>query len=240
MVFPEHVMAYRHMFSVVAGVAIFAAQNATAQSCYVPPPCEPTSDCYVCPTCACPSPSCSCPTTSQPSSCNYCNARPNFSGRSGYGVGRSVCKNCGNSKSDCSSKDRCKTINIDFSRTIIKKNLGGGLFGEAPPVGVTLASMPVLNVQTPAVTMGFAGVQSQGASSQSAGLNQELLLEILKMRNASSGAASSAAAGNGVECEDPCADIKDLQSDVAQLREITVNLTKAVRELTDRELSRGN
>lgn len=217
-------------FASAALVLTVLVPSARAQDGCCPP--------YVPPTCMAPSclaPSCLAPSCVAPEGCG------NYAGGSSCCCQTSCCQNqcCQNS---CDQGQYCapkrggglfsrwnnRSVHIDLSKTIIKKNHWGG-FGEAPPTGFAVSSMPVLPLSVSAVPVSF----NTAAASNS---NNELvaaMLEVLKNRPAAAVAAPTAASAGS--CPDPCGDIKQLQSDVQQLTQITQNLTAAVAELAKRE-----
>ncbi|WP_139228283.1 hypothetical protein [Planctomicrobium piriforme] len=115
-------------------------------------------------------------------------------------------------------------MNLDFSRTIIRKNNFSGMFGEAPPAGFAVSSMPVLNVSAAAIPVNF------GAASSS---NADLAAAVVRMLGEQRASNASATAAASSTCNDPCGDIKQLQSDVQELKEITVKLSLVVEKLSE-------
>ena len=94
--------------------------------------------------------------------------------------------------------------------------------GEAPPTGATIV------MSTPATFSTMAALPiSIGASSSN--FDADAVAAALERRH--SARASASAATDNTKCADPCGDIKQLQSDVAQLKEIVVNLTNVVEAL---------
>lgn len=101
--------------------------------------------------------------------------------------------------------------------------------GEAPPVGASVVmSSPVVFSATAALPISF----NQQSSASAADVNT-LAAAIVAAQKASAASAAPAAANN--TCNDPCGDIKQLQSDVQQLKQITVNLTNVVEKLVENQ-----
>ena len=99
--------------------------------------------------------------------------------------------------------------------------------GEAPPVGASVV------MSTPAQFSPFAAMpisfQAAAPADNSAAI-AALAKMILDGQKANASAAVAAAPAS-TKCEDPCGDIKQLQSDVQQLKQIVVNLTNVVEAL---------
>lgn len=154
--------------------------------------------------------------------------------------GSGSCQHCGSNGGSgswlSSVSDKCRKpwINIDCSRTInktvTKKNGGWAGFGDAPPQGFAVSSMPVmpLNISAMPVSFNSAAAASSADSDELA----RLLRELLREKNA---AAAATAASTPTKCEDPCGQILQLRNDVDQLATITRNLTAAVEELAKRQ-----
>jgi len=130
----------------------------------------------------------------------------------------------------CCDSNKCRKpwIHIDFSRTVnktvTKKNGGWAGFGEAPPQGFAVSSMPVMPLNISAMPVSFNSAAA--ASSVDSDELERLLRELLREKS-----SAAAAASTPERCDDPCGDIRQLQSDVKQLSDITRNLTAAVAEL---------
>ena len=166
--------------------------------------------CAAPPSCAVPcAPSCAAPGCASAYSGGYC----------------SNCQACQGSRG-CPRCCKKRTFNFDFSRTIIKRNLWGGL-GEAPPVGFAVSSVPALTVSTPSIPISLATANNDNAV--------QLASAMIRMLNEDRAATAAAASASSNVCEDPCGSIKQLEDDVRQLREITVKLTLAVEELVKRQ-----
>lgn len=189
---------------VAAVVAVHAANVAWAADCACPlPSCSAPVTCFTEPSCAAPG-MCS-------SGCQTCNVAPSCGG----------CEKCSRPKARC--------IHIDLSRTIhkgdkVKKN--GGFMGEAPPVGASVVmSSPVVFSATAALPISF----NQQASASSIDVNA-LASAIVTAQKASAAAAAPAAAASNT-CNDPCGDIKQLQADMAILKNNAKNMENLVQEL---------
>lgn len=194
---------------VLSVLAVFAAGAvASAQSNCCPPQVPPS----------CMAPTCLAPSCVAPDNCNSCNAC--------YGDYCSAgCRQC--NAAPCSSGPRKwlkRSIHIDLSRTIIKKNnWGGPSFGEAPPSGFAVASMPVLPLNVSAVPVGF--------TSASVNSNDQLVSAMIRMLKDRDTTSATTSASKRNTCDDPCGQILQLEDDVRQLTAITRNLTKAVEKL---------
>ncbi len=121
-------------------------------------------------------------------------------------------------------------------KIIMRRNVfGSTCFGPpAPAAGVVVSSVPALTVATPALPLSFGAVSAGGMSeSDVARVAAAAARDVLAASGGDrAGAASAGAVSN--RCDDPCADIKQLQHDVEHLRQITRNLAVAVDALVDR------
>ena len=202
-----------------------------APSCVVPS--------CVAPSCVAPScvaPSCVAPSCVAPCDMNYGCAETTHC----CGIHCQCCgSNGGSGSSQCCDSNKCHKpwINIDcsrtFNRTVTKKNGGWAGFGEAPPHGFAVSSMPVLPLNISAMPISF----NSGAAASSADSDDlaRLLRELLREKNSAAAASAAAAASTPTKCEDPCGQILQLRNDVDQLATITRNLTAAVEELAKRQ-----
>ncbi len=100
--------------------------------------------------------------------------------------------------------------------------------GEAPPVGGTVA------MSTTAQFSSFAAMpisfQAAAPADNSAAI-AALVKVLTDGQKANVSAAAAAAATTDTTCNDPCRSIKQLESDVQQLKQIVVNLTNVVEAL---------
>lgn len=206
-------------FTMFLSFALASASASAQQSCACPAMVPPVPGCDA--------PSCVAPTY------QGCAENCICSQSSGCGSKASCC----NHDQNCSSGKCCRPlIYIDLSKRIVKKNGYGGnaMFGGAPPQGFAVTSMPVLPLNISAMPVSFNGASSAGMNNTD--LNNLMAaaaaLNNIKTQQA---AAASAAASSGLECKDPCGDIKQLQNDVAQIKEITRNLAAAVEELANQK-----
>ena len=129
-----------------------------------------------------------------------------------------VCHSCGSCQgcqSDhcsecktCKEKDKKRTFNFHFNRTVVKNNVFGG-FGAKPPENTTvLASMPVITLNQLAVPINVtAGTTSSNPRS------------------------NNTVASSDDECKDPCGDIKELQKNMNEM----IRFTKVMRDRIDLE-----
>ena len=195
----------------LSGSALFAQNCSCAAPSCVAPSCAVPMDCCMMPSCAAPG-SCG-------GSCGMHQSAPACGG----------CQNC------CPPAKKSHWIHIDLSRHItrrdtIKKN-AGGFMGEAPPVGASVAmSSPIMFSTAAAIPVNF-----QSASTDNSAALVTALAAMVKA-NAAAAAPATAAATANTTCNDPCGDIKQLQSDVAQLKEIVVNLTNVVKDIHDKKI----
>ena len=207
-------------------VLLMFSARSNGQCSWEAPSCEAPS---------CVAPSCVAPSCVAPCDMNYgcaetthcCGIRCQCCGANG-GSGLSQCCD--------SNKWRKPWINIDCSRTINKtvtKKNGWAGFGEAPPQGFAVSSMPVLPLNISAMPVSFNSAAA--ASSADSDDLARLLRELLRERNS---AAAATAASTPTKCDDPCGQILQLRNDVDQLATITRNLTAAVEELAKRETQR--
>ncbi len=204
------------MFRAVQFVVAFVAAHTLSQSALFAENCSCAAPSCVAPSCAVPTDCCMMPSCAAPGtcggSCGMCQSAPSCGG----------CQKCGQS----GKKFHC--INIDLSRHITKGNKTkktGGFMGEAPPVGSSIVmSSPVMFSTAAAIPVNF-----NSASSASAADIAVAVAAAMKANAAS--AAPAAAATANTTCNDPCGDIKQLQSDVQQLKQIVVNLTNVVEAL---------
>lgn len=185
---------------------------------------------YVPPSCLAPScvaPSCLAPSCVAPEGCGH------YASSAHCCCQQQSCQHCCGQGQYCAPKGGSglfsrwnkRSVHIDLSKTIIKKNHWGG-FGEAPPPGFAVSSMPVLPLSVSAVPVSFNTAAASGSNSDLVAA----MLEVLKTNQAAATAAAPADT-----CPDPCGDIRQLQSDVRQLTQITQNLTRAVSELASRQ-----
>lgn len=207
-VFVALVAAHTLSQSALLAQDCLCAPSCTAPSCVAPSCAVPSDCCYMGPSCAAPG-TCG-------GSCGTCQS--GGSGHSGGGCQK------------CCPPGKKHWIHIDLSRTINKGNKTkktGGFMGEAPPAGASVVmSSPVMFSTAAAIPINF-----QPASSASAADIQTLVAAAVQAQKASAAAASAAAASDTTKCADPCGDIKQLQSDVQQLKQIVVNLTNVVEAL---------
>jgi len=170
-------------------------------------------DCDYCPSCYCPqAPSCDCPATT--------------------GVRRCGCDLGYKSK----EQNNCNSKNIEFNffkKTVTKSGKGNPFFGEEPPMGFAVSSMPVLNISTNAVPIDLSARRASIDIDSAAALARAF-------SEARAAGPNTASAASGSTCEDPCGDIKQLQQDVEQLKELTYKLTVALDRLSLEHTSDDN
>lgn len=210
------------MFRASAGLTALTlfASVAGAQSCAVPALVPPScgAPAAVAPSCA--APGCAAPCTvcegcvGTTSACQ-CSGQTGCHGQQTCSSGSKLCKR--------------PLIQIDLSRnvqkTVTKKNGFMSGLAEAPPQGYIAYSVPTLHANIAAVPVSLNTSAAAGSSESEL---TRLLLETLRDNRA---AAATAAAGSNQRCDDPCSDILQLKQDVAQLTQITKNLTLAVEHL---------
>lgn len=144
---------------------------------------------------------CSCAVPCSPSCAVPCS--PSCAAPGGCGT-CSSCQGCNGCKSGCGKP----FIYIDRSKRIIKKNAWSG-FGETPPEGFVVASVPAINLNTMALPISF-----------NSGRNDNDLADAIARaisKNSTAG-ANNLASGGGAVCTDPCGDIRQLQDDMARVK----------------------
>lgn len=154
------------------------------------------------------------------------------------------CSTCCGSKS-CNGCDKC--CRPLYIKNVYKKNcFGGGLIGQAPPMGFAVASVPAIMVQTPAFAATpaiatTAAIQVSPASFSpssltSAGLSADDIHDLVELRRQKAKANVSPATASSTDpnCPDPCGQIKQLETDVKDLKEIVTNLTVAVKAIAEK------
>lgn len=239
----EHMIRNLCKVTTICLLLVYSARSHGQCTCEAPS-CEAPS--CVAPSCV--APSCVAPSCVAPCDMHYgCAETTHCCGVPcqccGSNNGSGSCQCCGSNHgsgswlSCFSNKCRKPFINIDCSRTInktvTKKNVGWAGFGEAPPQGFAVSSMPVLPVNISAMPISFNSAAA--ASSADSDELARLLRELLREKNS---AAAATAANTPAKCDDPCGQILQLRNDVDQLATITRNLTAAVEELAKREKAR--
>ena len=174
--------------------------------------------------CSCPAPSCVAPSCAVPSDC--CFTAPSCAAPGTCGMCQSA-PACGGCQKCCQPAKKFHCINIDLSRHITKGNKTkktGGFMGEAPPVGASVVmSSPVMFSTAAAIPVNFNTASSASAA--------DIAVAVAAAMKANAATAAVAAAPADTKCNDPCGSIKQLESDVQQLKQIVVNLTNVVEAL---------